>query len=195
MSETRRYLKQALVSFLFIFTLDGLSLWKENRNGLSESHLLIGQKKKRKYTSKRRGGCRRRENGGSLIRLGAIYLKVVHVGLLAIQCMDFATQETPSGDEKQTNKCPVHNSTSHASEECKKFKELPTLEKEKPVQEHKRFLSCLLPGHRLHKCNVKNRCKVEGCAMRHRTLDHEVDLNITERSRYNLFPLVSSRQM
>jgi len=41
-----------------------------------------------------------------------------------------------------------------------------------------------MPGHRLNKCNAKNRCKVEaGCAMRHRTLVHEVDLNITERSR------------
>ena len=67
------------------------------------------------------------------------------------------TQETPSGDEKWTKKCPVHNSTSHASEECKKFKELPTLEKEEPVYEHKRFLSCLLSGHRLNKCNAKNR--------------------------------------
>ena len=33
-----------------------------------------------------------------------------------------ATQETPSGDEKLTKKCPVHNSISHASEECKKSK-------------------------------------------------------------------------
>ena len=74
------------------------------------------------------------------------------------------TQETPSGDEKLTKKCPVHNSTSHELEECKKFKELPTLEKEKLVEEHKLCLSCLLPGHRLNKCNAKNGCKVEGCA-------------------------------
>ena len=42
-----------------------------------------------------------------------------------------ATRETPSVDEKLTKKCPVHNSTSHALEECKRFKEIPTLEKEK----------------------------------------------------------------
>ena len=94
-----------------------------------------------------------------------------------------ATQETPSGDEKLTKKCPVHNSTIHALEECKKFKELPTLEKEKLVEEHKLCLSCLLPGHRLKKCNAKNGCKVEDCAMRHHTLVQEIDLNITERSR------------
>ena len=94
-----------------------------------------------------------------------------------------AIQETPSVDEKLTKKCPVHNWTNHASEECKKFKELPTLEKEKLVHEHKLCLSCLLPGHRLNKCNPKNRCKVEGCSMHHQTLVNEVDLNIIERSR------------
>ena len=83
-----------------------------------------------------------------------------------------------------TKKCPVHNSTSHTLEECNQFKELPTLEKEKLVEEHKLCLSCLLPGHRLNKCNAKNRCKVEGCAMRHHTVVHEVDLNIVERSRW-----------
>ena len=95
-----------------------------------------------------------------------------------------ATKETPSVDEKLTKKCPVHNSTSHTLEECNQFKELPTLEKEKLVEEHKLCLSCLLPGHRLNKCNAKNRCKVEGCAMRHHTVVHEVDLNIVERSRW-----------
>ena len=79
--------------------------------------------------------------------------------------------------------CPVDNSTTYALEVCKKFKELPTLEKEKLVEEHELCLSCLLPGHRLNKCIVKNRCKVEGCAMRHHALVHEVDLNIIERAR------------
>ena len=54
-----------------------------------------------------------------------------------------ATQETPSVDEKLTKKCSVHNSTSHALEECKKFKELPILEKEKLVDEHKLCLFVL----------------------------------------------------
>ena len=54
------------------------------------------------------------------------------------------TQETPASDEKLTKKCPVHNSTSHELEECKKFKELPTLEKEKLVEEHKLCLLCLV---------------------------------------------------
>ena len=74
------------------------------------------------------------------------------------------TQEAPSGDEKLTKTCPVHNSTSHKLEECKKLKELLTLEKEKLVEEHKLCLSCLLPGYRLNKCNAKNGCKVEGFA-------------------------------
>ena len=82
-----------------------------------------------------------------------------------------------------TKKCPVHNSTSHSLEECKKFKELPTLEKEKFVEEHRLCLSCLLPGHLLNKCSAKNRCKIEGCSMRHYTLFHEVDVNVIERSR------------
>ena len=56
------------------------------------------------------------------------------------------TQEAPSGDEKLTKTCPVHNSTSHKLEECKKLKELPTLEREKLVEEHKLCLSCLLPA-------------------------------------------------
>ena len=89
-----------------------------------------------------------------------------------------ATQETPSVDEKLTKKCPVHNSTSHALEECKKFKELPIVEKRKLFEEHKLCLSfaCL-------KCNAKSRCKVDGCDMRHHTLVHKVDLNIIEQSR------------
>ena len=91
-----------------------------------------------------------------------------------------ATQETSSGDEKMTKKCPVHNST---RQKCKKFKELPTFEKEKLVEVYKLCLSCLLLGHRLNKCNARNRCKVEGCAMRHHTLVHEVDLNTIEQSR------------
>ena len=94
-----------------------------------------------------------------------------------------ATPETPSVDEKLTKKCPVHNSTSHALEECKKFKKLPIVEKRKLVEEHKLCLSCLLPGHRLNKCNAKSRCKVDGCDMRHHTLVHKVDLNIIEQSR------------
>ena len=40
-----------------------------------------------------------------------------------------------------------------------------------------------MPGHWLNKCNAKNRSEVEGYAMRHHTLVHEVDLNTIERSR------------
>ena len=59
-----------------------------------------------------------------------------------------ATQETPSVDEKLTKKRSVHNSTSLALEECKKFKELPILEKEKLVDEHKLclFVRCRAIG-------------------------------------------------
>ena len=88
MSESRRFPKQTLISFRFIVVVDGLSLWKENRNGLPRSHLRNGWKKKRKYASQSRGGCRRSESGEGLIRLGVIYLKVVDVSLVAIQCQD-----------------------------------------------------------------------------------------------------------
>ena len=59
----------------------------------------------------------------------------------------------------KTKNCPVRNSTSHALEECKKSKELPALENEKLVEEHKLCLSCLLPGHRLNKRNARNGCQ------------------------------------
>lgn len=59
---------------------------------------------------------------------------------------------------------------------------MPTSKKEKFVEEYKRW-SCLLPGHRLNKCDTRNRCKVEGCDIRHHTLVHEFDLNIIERAR------------
>ena len=60
-----------------------------------------------------------------------------------------ATQETPSVDEKLTKKRSVHNSTSHALDwECKEFRELPFLEKEKLVDEHKLclFVRCRAIG-------------------------------------------------
>ncbi|CAH3188951.1 unnamed protein product [Porites lobata] len=56
---------------------------------LSISFLFFFAKKKRKYASQSRGGCWKSKNGEGLIRLGVIYLKVVHVGLLAIpRCQD-----------------------------------------------------------------------------------------------------------
>ena len=51
-------------------------------------------------------------------------------------------------------------------------------EREKAVDEHKLCLSCLSPGHRLSKCRSTDICTVEGCAMPHHTLLHEVDLKI-----------------
>ena len=58
-----------------------------------------------------------------------------------------ATQETPSVDEKLTKKRSVHSLTSDALEECKKFKELPILDKEK-LDEHKLclFVRCRAIG-------------------------------------------------
>ena len=82
-----------------------------------------------------------------------------------------------------TKKCPIHQSTSHTLQACKRFQGMLTSEKEKVVQEHKLCLSCLLPGHRLGKCRSKNRCKVENCDMRHHTLVHEVDLKFIERAK------------
>ena len=61
-------------------------------------------------------------------------------------------------------KYPVHQSTSHRLQECKKFG-MSTSKKEKVMEEHKLCLTCLLPGHRLKKCRKNNRCKVEGCGM------------------------------
>ena len=80
-------------------------------------------------------------------------------------------------------KCPIHQSTNHTLQECKRFQGMLTSEKEKVVEEHKLCLCCLLPGHRLRKCRSKNRCKVENCDMRHHTLVHEVDLRFIERAK------------
>ena len=78
-------------------------------------------------------------------------------------------------------RCPLHKSTNHRLHECKVFERMSASEREKLVDEHKLCLSCLSPGHRLRKCRSRDRCKVEGCAMRHHTLLHEVDLKIMER--------------
>ncbi|XP_068738558.1 uncharacterized protein [Montipora capricornis] len=80
-------------------------------------------------------------------------------------------------------KCPIHQSTNHTLQECKRFQGMLSSEKEKVVEEHKLCLCCLLPGHRLRKCRSKNRCKVENCDMRHHTLVHEVDLRFIERAK------------
>ena len=80
-------------------------------------------------------------------------------------------------------RCPVHKSTNHRLQECKVFERMSGSEREKVVDEHKLCLSCLSPGHRLSKCRSRDRCKVEGCAMRHHTILHEVDLKIMERRR------------
>ncbi|XP_068695921.1 uncharacterized protein [Montipora foliosa] len=82
-----------------------------------------------------------------------------------------------------TRKCPIHQSTNHTLQECKRFQGMLTSEKEKVVEEHKLRLCCLLPGHRLTKCRSKNRCKVESCDMRHHTFVHEVDLRFIERAK------------
>ena len=50
-----------------------------------ESFVNWLEKEARICESKQRG-CRRRENGGGFIRLGVIYLKVVHVSLVGIWC-------------------------------------------------------------------------------------------------------------
>ena len=55
-----------------------------------------------------------------------------------------------------TKKCPIHQSTNHTLQECKRFQGMLTSEKEKVVEEHKLCLCCLLPGHRLSKCRSKN---------------------------------------
>ena len=92
-----------------------------------------------------------------------------------------ATGEHSSRTKGTAKKCPVHESANHTLEECKKFKEMSSVEKEKVLDKH--CLSCLLPGHRLKKCPSVNRCKVEGCGMRHHTLVHDVDLKFIERAR------------
>ncbi|XP_068676226.1 uncharacterized protein [Montipora foliosa] len=80
-------------------------------------------------------------------------------------------------------KCPIHQSTNHTLQECKRFQGMLSSEKEKVVEEHKLCLCCLLPGYRLRKCRSKNRCKVENCDMRHHTLVYEVDLRFIERAK------------
>lgn len=91
-----------------------------------------------------------------------------------------------AGESSRTRngtKCPVHQSTNHALQECKRFEGMSTSEKEKVVEENRLCLRCLLPGHRLSKCYSKNRCKVRNCDMRHHTLVHEVDLKFIERAK------------
>ncbi|XP_068672961.1 uncharacterized protein [Montipora foliosa] len=80
-------------------------------------------------------------------------------------------------------KCPIHQSTNHTLQECKRFQGMLTSEKEKVVEEHKLCFCCLLPGHRLRKCRSKNRSKVENCDMRHHALVLEVDLRFIERAK------------
>ena len=80
-----------------------------------------------------------------------------------------------------TKKCPIHQSTNHTLQECKRFQGM-TSEKEKVVEEHKLCLCCLLPGHRLSKCRSKNRYKVENCVMHNHTLVHEVEIYRTGKS-------------
>ncbi|XP_068759873.1 uncharacterized protein [Montipora capricornis] len=79
-------------------------------------------------------------------------------------------------------KCPIHQSTNHTLQECKRFQRMFS-KKETVVEEHKLCLCCLLPRHRLRKCRSKNRCKVENCDMCHHTLVHEVDLRFIERAK------------
>ena len=90
-----------------------------------------------------------------------------------------------TGENSRTSsvgvKCLVHKSTNHRLQECKVFETMSGREREKVVDEHKICLSCLSPGHRLSKCHSRDRCNVEGCAMRHHTLLHEADLKIMER--------------
>ena len=74
-----------------------------------------------------------------------------------------------------TKKYPIHQSTNHTSQECKHFQGVLTSEKGEVDEEHKLFLCCLLPGHRMSKCRSKNRCTVENCDMRHHTVVREVD--------------------
>ena len=80
-------------------------------------------------------------------------------------------------------RCPLDKSTNHRLQECKVFERTSGSERENIVDEHKLCLSCLSPGHRLSKCCSRDRFKVDGCAMRHHTLLHEVDLKIMERRR------------
>ena len=76
---------------------------------------------------------------------------------------------------------PVHMSTIYRLQQCKGFERMSGSEREKVVDEQKLCLSCLSPGHRLIKCRSTDRCKVEGCSMRHHTLFQEIDLRTIKR--------------
>ncbi|PFX25222.1 hypothetical protein AWC38_SpisGene10168 [Stylophora pistillata] len=83
----------------------------------------------------------------------------------------------------RAKRCPIHQSTNHTFQECKRFKGMLPNEKVRVVEEHRLCLCCLIPGHHLSKCRSRNRCKVENCDMRHHTLVHEVDLKFIERAK------------
>ena len=79
---------------------------------------------------------------------------------------------------------PVHKLTNHRLKECKVFERMSGSEREKVfVWMSTSFVYPVI--QRLGKCRSRDRCKVEGCAMRHHTLLHEVDLKIMERRRAN----------
>ena len=100
---------------------------------------------------------------------------------MVVSCLQERRENILHAPKLQRRSAQFTSQLTHTLEECKKFKEMSSVEKEKVLDKH--CLSCLLPGHRLKKCPSVNRCKVEGCGMRHHTLVHDVDLKFIERAR------------
>lgn len=80
-------------------------------------------------------------------------------------------------------KCPVHESSNHTLQGCRKFVNMTVDEKERIILSNKLCLSCLRPGHRLSQCQIKSKCQVENCRMRYHTTVHEVDKRFIERAK------------
>ena len=96
----------------------------------------------------------------------------------------FAGAANESPDKPRTGrKCPIHELSNHALQDCRKFTSMPVDEKEKVILRNRLCLSCLHPGHKLSQCQVNAKCQVEGCGMRHHTSVHEVDKRFIERSK------------
>ena len=55
-------------------------------------------------------------------------------------------------------KCPVHESSNHTLQGCRKFVNITVDEKERIILSNKMRLFCLSPGHRLSQHQAKSKC-------------------------------------
>ena len=77
-------------------------------------------------------------------------------------------------DEKGVRyRCWLHNSDTHATQECSLFKQKPAEEKVQLVKEHRACWSCLKIGHRSADCRFRKKCEEDDCNQFHHPVLHE----------------------